>query len=374
MDSTPWAHTAAMLASALLGLAAGTVFGIGGWEAAVEAFLMMMLFAVFAAVDMRDVKRSFSDVRFAGTALLINFVWTPVLAWLLGLAFYSDADMRAGLLLLLVTPCTDWYLVFTRVSGGNVALAGSILPMNLVLQVLLMPVYIMIFCGSGADFDAARMLFQASYVVAIPLAAAAAVRLLSRRSAAAGRFAGFVRDRCDGIQLLFLCLAVFAMFASAHSTVTDNLGLVVSLVAPLAVFFASDYVLANYVAGRLRMPREDATALTFTTMARNSPLALAIASAVFADSPLVLVALAVGPLIELPVLSLVSSFRLRGNGGTGTEAAAEAERSKKCCGTADRMIEDGAPARDRTEDLVINSHTLYRLSYRGFNFSHGGLV
>ena len=38
------------------------------------------------------------------------------------------------------------------------------------------------------------------------------------------------------------------------------------------------------------------------------------------------------------------------------------------------MIEDGAPARDRTEDLVINSHTLYRLSYRGFNFSHGGLV
>ncbi|MBK5223319.1 MAG: hypothetical protein JJE52_10680 [Acidimicrobiia bacterium] len=38
-------------------------------------------------------------------------------------------------------------------------------------------------------------------------------------------------------------------------------------------------------------------------MARNSPIALAIATAAFPDQPLIAVALVVGPLVELPVLS-----------------------------------------------------------------------
>lgn len=46
-----------------------------------------------------------------------------------------------------------------------------------------------------------------------------------------------------------------------------------------------------------------------TTLARNSPVVLAIAA--FPDRPLVAVALVVGPLIELPVLALVANRLLR---------------------------------------------------------------
>ena len=49
-------------------------------------------------------------------------------------------------------------------------------------------------------------------------------------------------------------------------------------------------------------------ALNFTTLARNSPLSLAIAVAAFPDRPLISVALVVGPLIELPVLSIIASI------------------------------------------------------------------
>ena len=44
-------------------------------------------------------------------------------------------------------PCTDWYLIFTEIAKGNVALSTAILPVNLILQVLLLPIYLFLFAG-----------------------------------------------------------------------------------------------------------------------------------------------------------------------------------------------------------------------------------
>jgi arsenite transporter len=45
-----------------------------------------------------------------------------------------------------------------------------------------------------------------------------------------------------------------------------------------------------------------------TTMARNSPIALAVAAAAFPDRPLIALALVAGPLVELPVLAVAARF------------------------------------------------------------------
>jgi arsenite transporter len=50
--------------------------------------------------------------------------------------------------------------------------------------------------------------------------------------------------------------------------------------------------------------------LTCTTLARNSPLALAIALVAFPEQPLIALTLVIGPLIELPILALVSQVLL----------------------------------------------------------------
>lgn len=50
----------------------------------------------------------------------------------------------------------------------------------------------------------------------------------------------------------------------------------------------------------------DYTSLVFITMARNSPIALAIAVTAFSDQPLIALSLIIGPLLELPVLAVVS--------------------------------------------------------------------
>ena len=295
-----------IIAAALTGLALGSATPLGDaptWV--VEAFLMALLYVLFLSVDASRLRTALGNVRFTASALCLNFVFTPVLAWLLGLAFFGgEPDVRVGLLMLLVTPCTDWYLVFTRIGGGNVELGMSILPLNLALQCLLMPVYLGLFCGSAVSLDLPSLLLDMAVVLLVPLALAAATRLAARGRP---RALDALRGRRDGMQLLFLCLAVLVMFASEGESVLEDPGLLLEMFVPLLIFFCLLFCLARLVGDRLmRFPRADTVSLTFTSMARNSPLALAIAVAAFPGQPLISLALVVGPLIELPVLSVAA--------------------------------------------------------------------
>lgn len=115
-------------------------------EKFIVPFLFLMLYGLFLSIPLNDIKNGFRNLKFAGTSLGINFIWTPFLAWGLGALFLSDHPaLWVGFIMLMVTPCTDWYLIFTEIAKGNVALSTSILPVNLILQVLLLPIYLFIF-------------------------------------------------------------------------------------------------------------------------------------------------------------------------------------------------------------------------------------
>ncbi len=53
--------------------------------------------------------------------------------------------------------------------------------------------------------------------------------------------------------------------------------------------------------------------LNLTKLARNSPIALAIAMTAFPHEPLIALVLIIGPLIELPLLSLITYLILKLN-------------------------------------------------------------
>src|SRR5690606_23694375 len=85
-----------------------------------------------------------------------------------------------GFVMLMVTPCTDWYLVFTGVAKGNIPLSTSVLPVNLILQVLLLPVYLMLFFGASGNVELKSLVESILLVLLIPFAAALLVRKISR--------------------------------------------------------------------------------------------------------------------------------------------------------------------------------------------------
>src|SRR5690625_2645426 len=150
-------------------------------ETLVIPFLFFMLYGLFLTIPLQQLKKAFSNIKFLGANTIINFVWTPVLAWGLGSVFLSDYPaLWIGFIMLMVTPCTDWYLAFTNIAKGNVALSTSVLPINLILQVVLLPVYLLIFAGTIESIPMSTLIESIVIVLVIPFILAHLTRLLLR--------------------------------------------------------------------------------------------------------------------------------------------------------------------------------------------------
>lgn len=321
-----------VLAAVAAGTALGLAFDPGDTsERLVVPALVGLLALTFAGVNGRSFTEGIRPhPKVAAASLGINFAWTPVFAGLLGWVMLSGhPDLRLGLVMLLVTPCTDWYLVFTGTARGNVALAASLLPPNLILQLLLLPVFVTALTGAAAGVPLADLVGNVAVVLGIPLLLAATVRLLAGRADAHDRL-DRVLERAQPVGLGLLAVAIVAIFATHAGVVTDNPDAFLRLLVPLAAFFAVTYLIATVTARALRLRHPERVTLTMTTLARNSPVALAIATVAFPDRPLVAVALVVGPLIELPVLALVANRLQRGN---PTRAPGRSRPGRRCRGS-----------------------------------------
>ncbi len=296
-----------IFSAALMGLTLGIFTPLGKISIFfVEIFLMLLLFIVFLSVDLQQVKKATLNLKYTGTSLFINFIITPILAYFLGIVFFKNSiEIRIGLMMLLVTPCTDWYLVFTKLSRGNVEINMAILPLNLIFQVALLPIYLLIFFGSIVHIKLGSIIISIITVLVIPFSCA----LLSKNFIGnKERLKKFLSEQSDNLQLLFLCLAVIVMFASEGQNLLKNYLLLLKLFIPLICFFIITFFMVKAVKKIFHFNDKDAISLHFTTLARNSPLALAIAVAAFPAQPLISLSLIIGPLLELPILSIISGI------------------------------------------------------------------
>lgn len=101
-----------------------------------------------------------------------------------------------------------------------------------------------------------------------------------------------------------------AMFASQGSYLLENQEVIYILIIPILLFFVINYVVGHLVGRFLKFSYKDSVSLSMTIIARNSPVSLAIAVTAFPEQPLIALALVIGPMIELPVLAIVSQILL----------------------------------------------------------------
>lgn len=282
-------------------------------EHLINVFLCLMLYGLFLEVPLDELKDSFKNIKFTSTSLLINFLWTPLFGYFIGSLFLrGNVDILIGFFMLILTPCTDWYLVFTKMAKGDLTLSLSILPINLILQIILLPIYLILFFSTSNSMDYSQLAYSLMIVIVIPFVSAQITKWILNSN---------LKERATelmgNLQIWFLSLAVFCIFASQGELLFENLNSIVTLFIPLIIFFTVNTVMDLLLSQCINFTYPEYASLTMTTLARNSPLALAIAINSFPGHELISIALVIGPLIELPILYIVSKFCLMiGNSGS----------------------------------------------------------
>ena len=301
-----------IFAMLLLGILLGQISLIQTYsEYLIMPSLTIMLFLVFIQVPLKEIGNSFKNIKFTSTSIIINFVWTPIIVFILGKLFLNNhPELLIGFIMLMVTPCTDWYLIFTGIAKGNVALGSSILPLNIILQLLLLPVYILLIGGTSVDINILSLAKGVVFSLMIPLLCSIVARKLIIKKVGNNIFEDKLLTKACDYQGYFLNLAIIAMFASQGKVLLENYQVLFILLVPILLFFIINFIVGRLVGKAIKLNYQDSVSLSLTTLARNSPIALAIAVASFPDKPLISLALIIGPLIELPVLFLVSKILL----------------------------------------------------------------
>ena len=272
----------------------------------ITIFLCLMLYGLFLEIPLKELKNSFKNTKFSMTNIIINFIFTPLLGYFLGSIFFKgNLDLFIGFFMLILTPCTDWYLIFTKLAKGDLKLSLSILPMNLILQIVLLPIYLMLFFSKANTMDYVQLTYSIFIVVVIPLIASQMTNFLLN-----DKLNKKVTGLFSSAEIWFLALAVFCIFASQGSLLFSNLDSIMTIFIPLIIFFTVNVIVDLLISEKINFTYSEYASLTMTTLARNSPLALAIAINSFPGHELIAIALVIGPLIELPVLYIVSKFCL----------------------------------------------------------------
>lgn len=273
--------------------------------------LFLVIFAIMLFVEVKEVGKAFTKVKPTTLALLTNFVFTPLFAWFLGWLFLRNyPDLWAGVVLYKLTPCIGWYLIFIDLAEGDVPWGVALLPWNLVLQIVLLPVYLWLLVGKVVPVDALELLRSVAVFLLLPFALGWLTRAALIRWRGKEWTYGAFKHTMGEVKLWALVAVIIGIFASQRALSLSDLGRVALLIFVISLFFVSMFLIGLLV-GRLgKLGYEDTTTLIFTTTARNSEAVLPVAAAAFPGHPLVIFAILIGPIVELPVLVFLSRTML----------------------------------------------------------------
>jgi ACR3 family arsenite efflux pump ArsB len=281
-----------------LGLAAGSVWPRAGplFEGLLWPALAVLLLVTFLQVPLLHLAAAFRDRRFVATVSVGNFVLMPLLVWGLVQFLPDDPVLRLGVLLVLLVPCTDWFITFSQLGGGDVPKAIAVTPLNLFLQLLLLPLYLWLM---GRPHLAGGLgpveVWPALLVVGLPLVIAAlAERWIEARPERAP-----VRARMAWWPVPLLAGVMFLIAGAQVDAVLDALPLLPVVLPVFAAYLLLGLVLARGLARLTRLPSAQGRTLAFSLGTRNSFVVLPLALALPAEWEAAAVVIVLQSLVEL---------------------------------------------------------------------------
>ncbi|MFW6691891.1 arsenic resistance protein [Streptomyces sp. MAR4 CNX-425] len=282
-------YLGALATGALVGLAAP---GAGpGLEHAINPVLAALLYVTFLQVPAARLLRSLRAGRFLAAALAVNFVVVPAVVAAMFAFLPDEQAVRMGVLLVLLTPCVDYVIVFSGLAGGSNHRLLAATPLLLIAQLVLLPGYLYLFLGSDlADVVEAGPFAEAfAFLIALPLALA----WLTQAWAARRRTGRQAADAVGTAMVPLMAATLATVVASQVPKLDDGDSLGdVARVVPFYVLFLAVMAVAGLAVARLfRLDAPDGRAIVFTGATRNSlvvlPLALALPDRLAAASVVV---------------------------------------------------------------------------------------
>lgn len=269
----------------------------GPLENAITPVLGLLLFATFLGIPFSAIGQAVRDVRFIATILVLNFVIVPAVVFALSRFVADSPALLVGVLLVLLTPCIDYVIVFAGLAGGSSERLLATAPLLMLAQMLLLPFYLLLFVGPElvSAIEPGPFLEALIGLIIVPLTLAALTQWLSREQAAGKTVMTVVQAMMVPFMMATLAVVIASQIHAVGQEVTALLAVVPLYVAFLVVMVPLGMACARVA----RLDSGSTRAVIFSGATRNSLVVLPLALALPAPLGLVPLVVVTQTMVEL---------------------------------------------------------------------------
>jgi sodium/bile acid cotransporter 7 len=240
------------------------------------------LFLMACGLENRKLRQALAEPLPALWSVAISYGLLPLLGWLIG-SWFALPDYRIGLLVITAVPCTvASAVIWTRLAGGNEALALLITLLTMCSSWLVTPLWLAATSGALVDMAPSAMMRDLVLCLVLPVALGQLVRWPTalRQLATRGKRAIDVLSR-----LLIFVVILQAVVLAAHRL--QYSGLTIEILSLLGAGLACLvlHVVAwgvGFWGGRgLGFDRPDRIAVAFTASQKTLPVSLLLLNTYF---------------------------------------------------------------------------------------------
>lgn len=275
----------------------------------IDFTLYLMLYPMMVGVQVEQVARAAKEIKPISWSLFFNFIFSPLLGWLIALLLLRHhPEFAAGLVLLAATPCAGMVVGWTGLGRGNVPLALVIVVVSLLLSIVTVPATTYLLAGTFVRLDAVAIMKSTLAVILVPLVAGDVTRrLIIARWGSAGFQA--VRPALPPLSMLGMFgIIAISVANGAPQMAAHRAGALLALPA-LALFYVLQLVAAISAGRRFGFRPGDIVALVNAVVGKNVSLALGLAVHFF--GPVTAAMLAVNPLLQAPAMAWIYRWAVR---------------------------------------------------------------
>ncbi len=292
-----------------LGLVYGMNFPVSGLKPLVTPVLILMIYPMMINLKVSDLLQAFSTPKPLLLSIGLNFILSPLLAFLLSRFFFQgQPELILGLVLIALLPTSGMTASWTGLAKGNVSLALVMISTNLLLSILFIPLYMNLLLGEIVSVNTMRILFSLVKVIIIPLVLGNLTRVLILRTKGMETYKK-MKPHFGEISSLGVLMIVFIAMALKSKTILGDLTLVINSLVPLTLYYLLLFTISHAI-GRRLLPRGDQITLVYGASMRNLTLALGLSLATFGDS-LAVFLIAISYMIQVPLAAFYQQFLLR---------------------------------------------------------------
>ena len=307
VDMKAYLEPIILIAAIIIGSLSALVYSLPA--SIIDYSIIAMLCCLFFNVSIDHLLRGAKNKKYLSIAWAVNFLLLPTIAFMILSTFVDQSSMLfVGLIFYLVAPCTDWFLGFTKLANEDVDLNCALLPINLLSQILLLPLYLFLFTSRNTHIEVDTFFNLLLHWVLYPFLFGQCIRYICAKISSA------LLGKCTVIaergMVLALAVLVFSIFNNNIQSLIGNLSILPITLLVVLCFFLSVYFLGEFISKKAVLARSEKASLIITSSARNTPLMLAISVGLFPNETVIQLVLILGMLIEFPHLILLS-FLLR---------------------------------------------------------------